>query len=107
MLAEQEGTNRQCALKMVYFDCEKSAQDCFREVQSMRKVKHENTVEFIDFFIMEREDSVGDLQMLEIYGCIVMEYCEGGDLQQQMEAAQRKKQYFSEEVNFNSEILTL
>eukprot|EP01004_Peranema_trichophorum_P003267 NODE_2264_length_1634_cov_48.102581_g1940_i0.p1 GENE.NODE_2264_length_1634_cov_48.102581_g1940_i0~~NODE_2264_length_1634_cov_48.102581_g1940_i0.p1 ORF type:complete len:252 (-),score=31.97 NODE_2264_length_1634_cov_48.102581_g1940_i0:798-1553(-) len=58
-----------------------------REVKLLSSLNHPNIVRYVDSFVTPSPE----------YLCIVMEYCDGGDLQHKIAASKRTCSYYSEE----------
>lgn len=56
----------------------------FREVKLLSELRHPNIVEYKTHFIAEGEDDVKTDQQQKEKLCVVMEYCDGGDLLQKL-----------------------
>jgi serine/threonine protein kinase len=57
------------------------------EVELLRRLHHPNIVRYIDSFLSKNHESL----------CIVMEYCDGGDLASQIKSSFTKRKLFSED----------
>jgi len=53
---------------------------CRMEVELLRRLHHPNIVSYVDSFLNRTKDSL----------CIVMQYCDGGDLAAQIKAARHR-----------------
>jgi serine/threonine protein kinase len=86
VLVQHRVTGRECVLKRVRIEAPagqssegpvSAAENALREVQVLRRLQHPHIVEFLGAFPDPRDSGGGTL-------CLLMAFCEGGDLQQHL-----------------------
>jgi len=80
LLVQHLATGRECVLKRIRIEGESgsAAESALREALVLRRLQHPCIVEFFGAFADPRDPSGGML-------CLLMGYCEGGDLQQRLQ----------------------
>mmetsp|Transcript_32430 Transcript_32430/g.41522 ORF Transcript_32430/g.41522 Transcript_32430/m.41522 type:complete len:488 (+) Transcript_32430:288-1751(+) len=73
-------------MKVVRNASDEEGEEAMKEVHILENLDHPNIVKLIECFHQNRGKTL----------CIVMEYCESGDLFQQIEKAKKKRQYISQ-----------
>jgi len=86
-LVERKADHKLLAMKMIDVDTNTGGltEAVHNETAILKKLHHPNIVEFFETFV--NEDQL----------CIVMEYCDQGDLQQKIKETQKEGMYFTEE----------
>jgi len=86
-LVERKSDHKLLAMKMIDVDTNTGGltEAVHNETAILKKLHHPNIVEFFEAFV--NEDHL----------CIVMEYCDQGDLQQKIKETQKQGMYFTEE----------
>jgi len=97
VLVQHRVTGRECVLKRVRVEAPAgegptaAAENALREVQVLRRLQHPHIVEFLGAFADTRDTTGGTL-------CLLMAYCEGGDLQQRLMTVRQEGQHLSEQL---------
>jgi len=97
LLVQHRVTGRECVLKRIRVESTvgegqpAAAESALREVQVLWRLQHPHIVEFLGAFTDPRDSSGGTL-------CLLMAFCEGGDLQQRIHRVRRDGQHFQESL---------
>ncbi len=67
---------------------EREKKQLVAEVNILRELKHPNIVRYYDRIIDKKQKKI----------CIIMEYCEGGDMKTLLKNCKRKRDYIAEDV---------
>mmetsp|Transcript_50255 Transcript_50255/g.129370 ORF Transcript_50255/g.129370 Transcript_50255/m.129370 type:complete len:470 (-) Transcript_50255:258-1667(-) len=87
--AEGKADGKKYVIKQIPIDLPEEREEAMQEVHHMKELTHPNIVEYHEFFIDDE-----DL-------CIVMAYCEGGDLYSVIQEKMKSKDLFKEEEILN------
>lgn len=92
LLVKHRTSGQLCVLKRVRLEAAREAtESAAREAQVLQRLKHPHIVELLGAFADNLRDSSGATL------CLVMAYCEGGDLQQRLQRVKREGKQLSEQ----------
>jgi len=81
VLVSHKTTGQECVLKRIWMEASSEsrgfAENAAHEAQVLKRLRHPNVVEFLGMFLDPHDTTGGTL-------CLLMAYCEGGDLQQRL-----------------------
>ncbi|KAL4506467.1 hypothetical protein ABPG72_000038 [Tetrahymena utriculariae] len=88
-LCKHAQTSQQFVIKQIQLSCmsDQEIQKQYKEVSILRSLSHPNIVKYQDSFLFKKN-----------YLCIVMDYAEGGDLEQRIIQAQRANTFLDSQI---------
>ncbi|KAL4460009.1 hypothetical protein ABPG74_003535 [Tetrahymena malaccensis] len=88
-LCKNAQTGQQCVVKQIQLSCmsDQEIQKQYKEVSILRSLSHPNIVKYQDSFLFKKN-----------YLCIVMDYAEGGDLEQRIIQAQKANTFIDSKI---------
>lgn len=96
-LCTDKRTGKKMVMKIIHLALEQNVQalsiidSSKKEVELLAQLDHNNIVRYYESFFTEGKDKNSQF-------CIVMEYCNGGDLAQRIQANEKAQAYFNERV---------
>jgi serine/threonine protein kinase len=85
LLAKHRSSDQLVAIKCILTNDAREATQAMREAMKMSELRHPNLVSAVDIYLDEYTDLYLNRKRARV--CIVMEYCDGGDLSQLLKAS--------------------